>query len=155
VFLWATGRQHLELANVSPGLPRDRIATLLLAVGLGDAEDRPVGTYSQGMRQRLGIARALLADPEVLVLDEPSNGLDPHGIHWLRDLVRERAAAGRTVVVSSHLLAEMQLFADTVVMLAGGAVLSTIALADLPPGSGSLEAYYFATLASGESAPSP
>jgi len=104
---------------------------MLETVGLAHAADRHVGAYSLGMRQRLGIAAALLGDPPVLVLDEPGNGLDPQGIRWLRDLLRERATAGGTVFVSSHLLAEVEHLADEVVVLSHGQLVATGALATL------------------------
>jgi ABC-2 type transport system ATP-binding protein len=100
--------------------------------------DRRVGGYSLGMRQRLGLAAALLGDPPVLVLDEPGNGLDPQGIRWLRDLLRERAAAGGTVFVSSHLLAEVEHLADEVVVLSHGQLVATGALATLQQGGTSV-----------------
>ena len=100
-------------------------------VDLTHAAHRHVGGYSLGMRQRLGIAAALLGDPPVLILDEPGNGLDPQGIRWLRDLLRERAAAGGTVFVSSHLLAEVEHLADEVVVINHGRLVATGALADL------------------------
>ena len=93
---------------------------MLELVDLTEAAHRRAGGYSLGMRQRLGLATALLGDPEVLVLDEPANGLDPDGIRWLRDLLRELAGRGRTILVSSHLLAEMELIADEVVIIHHG-----------------------------------
>ena len=104
---------------------------MLDAVALSHAADRHVGGYSLGMRQRLGLAAALLGDPPVLVLDEPGNGLDPQGIRWLRDLLRERAAAGGTVFVSSHLLAEVEHLADEIVVLNHGQLVTTGTLAAL------------------------
>ena len=103
-------------------------------VGLAHAADRHVGAYSLGMRQRLGLAAALLGDPPVLVLDEPGNGLDPQGIRWLRDLLRARAAAGGTVFVSSHLLAEVEHLADEVVVINHGRLVATGALSDAAAG---------------------
>ena len=100
-------------------------------VELSHAADRHVGGYSLGMRQRLGLAAALLGDPPVLVLDEPGNGLDPQGIRWLRDLLRARAAAGGTIFVSSHLLAEVEHLADEVVVINRGRLVATGALATL------------------------
>ncbi len=100
-------------------------------VQLSHAADRHVGGYSLGMRQRLGLAAALLGDPPVLILDEPGNGLDPQGIRWLRDLLRARAAAGGTVFVSSHLLAEVEHLADEVVVINHGRLVATGALATL------------------------
>jgi ABC-2 type transport system ATP-binding protein len=100
--------------------PPDRADTLLEAVGLGGDADRRVKGYSMGMRQRLAIAAALLGDPQVLILDEPTNGLDPPGIAWIRTLLREQAALGRAVLVSSHLLAEVAQSVDDVVVIAKG-----------------------------------
>ena len=99
--------------------------------GIAHAADRHVGAYSLGMRQRLGIAAALLGDPPVLVLDEPGNGLDPQGIRWLRDLLRARAAAGGTVFVSSHLLSEVEHLADEVVVISHGRLVAQGALSTL------------------------
>jgi ABC-2 type transport system ATP-binding protein len=126
-----TGRNHLRILADGAGIDPARIAELLEAVGLSLAADRPVGGYSLGMRQRLGLAAALLGDPPVLVLDEPGNGLDPQGIRWLRDLLRERAAAGGTVFVSSHLLAEVEHLADEIVVLNRGRLVTTGTLAAL------------------------
>ncbi len=126
-----SGRNHLRILADAAGIGSSRVDTLLDAVGLAHAADRRVGGYSLGMRQRLGIAAALLGDPPVLVLDEPGNGLDPQGIRWLRDLLRERAAAGSTVLVSSHLLTEVEHLADQVVVVNHGRLVTTGALADL------------------------
>jgi ABC-2 type transport system ATP-binding protein len=104
---------------------------MLDLVGLADAADRHAGAYSLGMRQRLGLAAALLGDPTVLILDEPGNGLDPQGLRDLRDLLRARAAAGGTVFVSSHLLAEVEHLADEVVVLNRGRLVTTGVLSDL------------------------
>ena len=114
-----------------PASTTARIDQMLADVELTHAADRHVGGYSLGMRQRLGLAAALLGDPPVLVLDEPGNGLDPQGIRWLRDLLRERAAAGGTVFVSSHLLAEVEHLADEVVVLSHGQLVATGALSAL------------------------
>jgi len=126
-----SGRNHLRIladgADIDPG----RINEMLDAVGLSHAADRHVGGYSLGMRQRLGLAAALLGDPPVLVLDEPGNGLDPQGIRWLRDLLRERAAAGGTVFVSSHLLDEVEHLADEIVVLNRGHLVTTGTLGTL------------------------
>ena len=105
-----------RVAEISDG----RVDHVLALVGLTDAAHRRVGGYSMGMRQRLGLAAALLGDPGVVVLDEPANGLDPHGVHWLRGLIRDLAAEGRTVFVSSHLLAELAQTIDDVVIIADG-----------------------------------
>jgi ABC-2 type transport system ATP-binding protein len=126
-----SGRNHLRVLTDGAGIDPDRIEELLGVVGLAHAADRHVGAYSLGMRQRLGIAAALLGDPPVLVLDEPGNGLDPQGIRWLRDLLRERAAAGGTIFVSSHLLAEVEHLADEVVVLSHGRLVATGALSAL------------------------
>jgi ABC-2 type transport system ATP-binding protein len=126
-----TGRNHLRILAYGAGIAPARVDAMLGAVGLGHAADRHVGGYSLGMRQRLGIAAALLGDPPVLVLDEPGNGLDPQGIRWLRDLLRERAAAGSTVFVSSHLLTEVEHLADDVVVLNRGRLITAGALATL------------------------
>lgn len=115
-----SGGDHLRIAAHAAGLPAGRVDQVLDEVGLAVDAGRRVGGYSLGMRQRLGLAAALLGDPQVLVLDEPANGLDPAGMAWLRDLLRARAAAGRTVLVSSHVLSEMAQTADHVVILAGG-----------------------------------
>ncbi len=112
-----------------PASTRARIDEMLESVGLTHAADRHVVAYSLGMRQRLGLAEALLGDPPVLVLDEPGNGLDPQGIRWLRDHMRERAAGGGTVFVSSHLLAEVEHLADEIVVLSRGQLVTTGTLA--------------------------
>jgi len=126
-----TGRNHLRILADGAGIESRRITEMLGAVGLTHAADRHVGGYSLGMRQRLGLAAALLGDPPVLVLDEPGNGLDPQGIRWLRDLLRERAAAGGTVFVSSHLLAEVEHLADEIVVLSHGQLVATGTLSEL------------------------
>ena len=115
-----TGRNHLRVLAVTGDHPFERVDSVLEDVGLTQAADRRVGGYSMGMRQRLGIAAALLGDPEVLILDEPTNGLDPPGIAWMRGLVREQAARGRAVLVSSHLLAEVAQSVDHVVVISHG-----------------------------------
>ena len=115
-----SGRNHLRILATAAGLPRSRVEEVLSLVELSAAAKRRAGGYSLGMRQRLGLAAALLGDPEVLVLDEPANGLDPQGIRWLRDLLRSLAAEGRTILVSSHVLAEVAQTVDDVVIIAGG-----------------------------------
>jgi ABC-2 type transport system ATP-binding protein len=115
-----TGLNHLRVICRAAGLPQQRADEALALVGLTPAARRKFKGYSLGMRQRLGIAAAMLGDPGVLILDEPANGLDPEGIRWMRDLLKTLAAEGRTVLVSSHLLSEMQLLADDVVILAAG-----------------------------------
>ena len=126
-----TGRNHLRVSAAVGGLRTDRIDFLLEMVGLADAADRRAGGYSQGMRQRLGIATALLADPEVIVLDEPINGLDPRGIRWLRTLLRALADDGRTVLLSSHQLAEVAQTVDRVVVIDRGAIAAESTLQEL------------------------
>ena len=115
-----TGRNHLRVLAVTGMHPPERVDVVLQSVGLTAAADRPVKGYSMGMRQRLAIAAALLGDPEVLILDEPTNGLDPPGIAWMRGMLREQAARGRAVLVSSHLLAEVAQSVDDVVVIAKG-----------------------------------
>ena len=129
-----TGLGHLEVYAAQAGVGRDRCRELIEFVGLGGAADRRVGGYSTGMRQRLGLATALLGDPPAVVLDEPANGLDPEGIVWLRRLLRSFADEGRTVLVSSHVLSEVQHTVDDVVIIAHGRLVhasSLAALADL------------------------
>ena len=115
-----SGRNHLRVLAAAAGVPRSRVEEVLALVELSAAAKRRVKGYSLGMRQRLGLASALLGDPEVLVLDEPANGLDPAGIRWLRDLLRSLAAEGRTILVSSHVLAEVAQTADRVVIIHRG-----------------------------------
>jgi len=115
-----TGRNHLRVICAAAGLPDRRADEVLEIVGLAPAAKRKFKGYSLGMRQRLGIAAALLGDPRVLILDEPANGLDPEGIRWMRDLLKGLAAQGRTILVSSHLLSEMELLADDLVIIAAG-----------------------------------
>ncbi|RDD90759.1 ABC transporter ATP-binding protein [Streptomyces parvulus] len=122
-----TARDHLRVLAVSNRLPARRVDEVLAQTGIAPVARRRVRTYSLGMRQRLGIAAALLGDPEVVMLDEPSNGLDPEGIIWIRELLRRLAAEGRTVLVSSHLMNETASFADHLVVLGRGRL-----LADLP-----------------------
>ena len=121
-----TGRATLRIAARMAGLPNSRVEDVLTRVGLaGAAADRRVGNYSLGMRQRLGIGQALLGDPRVLILDEPANGLDPEGIAWMRTLLRDFADRGGTVLLSSHLLAEVQATVDQLVVIAGGEVVAS------------------------------
>jgi ABC-2 type transport system ATP-binding protein len=120
-----TGREILTLAQQFMGLPRSRVEEMLDVVSLTPTEaSRRVGEYSLGMRQRLGIATALIGDPEVLILDEPANGLDPAGIRWMRDLLRGYADRGGTVLLSSHLLHEIEVIADDIVMIGLGRIVS-------------------------------
>jgi ABC-2 type transport system ATP-binding protein len=115
-----TGRDHLRIICRATGVALGRADEVLEVVGLAAAGNRKFGGYSLGMRQRLGIAAALIGDPQVLILDEPTNGLDPEGIRWMRDLLKAMAAGGRTVLVSSHLLSEMELLADDLIIVAAG-----------------------------------
>jgi ABC-2 type transport system ATP-binding protein len=115
-----SGINHLRVICAAAGLPKQRADEVLAIVGLTPAAKRKFKGYSLGMRQRLGIAAAMLGDPRVLILDEPANGLDPEGIRWMRGLLQSLAEEGRTVLVSSHLLSEMQLLADDVVIIAAG-----------------------------------
>ena len=126
-----SGRDHLRILACAAGVPDARVAESLATAGLTDAADRRAGTYSLGMRQRLGLAAALLCDPPVLVLDEPGNGLDPQGVRELRDLLRERAASGGTVFVSSHLLGEVEHLVDDVVVIDKGQLITSGPLAEL------------------------
>ncbi|SCG36691.1 ABC-2 type transport system ATP-binding protein [Micromonospora echinaurantiaca] len=115
-----TGINHLRVICAAAGLPKQRADEALALVGLTPAAKRKFKGYSLGMKQRLGIAAAMLGDPRVLILDEPANGLDPEGIRWMRGFLKGLAQQGRTVLVSSHLLSEMQLLADDVVIIAAG-----------------------------------
>lgn len=119
-----TARDHLLWLAQSNRIARGRVAEVLEMVGLTDAARRRTGAFSLGMGQRLGLAAALLGDPPVLVLDEPVNGLDTEGIRWLRDLLRSMASEGRTVLISSHLMTEMALVADHLVVISGGRLLA-------------------------------
>lgn len=122
---------HLKVYAQAAGLPLTHVDSALAMVGLSDVAGRKVGGFSLGMRQRLGLAYALLGDPGVLVLDEPANGLDPEGIKWLRGLLRELARQGRTVLVSSHLLAEVQQTVDALLIIAHGRLVFQGELDDL------------------------
>jgi ABC-2 type transport system ATP-binding protein len=130
-----SGRDHLLVQAIAGGVPRARVDAVLERVGLADAARRRVGGYSLGMRQRLGLAGALLGDPGALVLDEPVNGLDPEGIRWMRGLLGELAAEGRTVLVSSHLLSEVQQTVSEVIVIARGRLVHEGALEALGGGA--------------------
>ena len=130
-----TARNHLRVMCTVAGLAPTRADEVLEMVGLRDVARRKVRGYSMGMRQRLGLAQALLGDPAVLVLDEPANGLDPDGIRWLRDLLRTLAGQGRTVLVSSHQLNEVQEVADRVVILNHGQLVRSGSIAELCAGT--------------------
>jgi len=137
-----SGRNHLRALALAAGVPYDRVEELLVLVELQAAADRPVRNYSLGMRQRLGLASALLGDPELLLLDEPANGLDPAGVHWLRGFLRQFAESGRTVLVSSHVLAEVAQTVDAVVIINRGRLAATLGLDELDDGARSLEDLY-------------
>ena len=137
-----SGRNHLRALALAGEIGFDRVEDLLALVELADAADRPVRTYSLGMRQRLGLATALLGEPELLLLDEPANGLDPAGIHWLRGFLRAFAGAGGTVLVSSHVLAEIAQTVDSVLILGGGRLLAEHRVVDEPDAANALEALY-------------
>ncbi|MGI5424378.1 ABC transporter ATP-binding protein [Streptomyces sp. CA-179760] len=125
-----TARDHLRVLAASNRIPDRRVDEVLEETGLASVARRRVRTYSLGMRQRLGIAAALLGDPEVVMLDEPSNGLDPEGIVWIRQLLRRLAGEGRTVLVSSHLMNETASFADHLVVLGRGRLLADTPMRD-------------------------
>jgi ABC-2 type transport system ATP-binding protein len=128
------GRRAIEELRVSAtaaGLPLERCDEVIELVGLGDAARKRVGQYSLGMRQRLGIAQALLGDPKVLLLDEPANGLDPEGIQWVRQLLRHLADQGRAVLVSSHLLGEVSRLVDDVIVIRRGRIVTQAPVAEL------------------------
>jgi ABC-2 type transport system ATP-binding protein len=137
-----SARNHLRALALAAGIGFDRVEQLLALVELSGAADRPVRTYSLGMRQRLGLAGALLGDPELLLLDEPSNGLDPAGMHWLRGFLRGFADGGGTVLVSSHVLAEVAQTVDSVLILSDGRLLSERRIGDLSDAASALESLY-------------
>jgi ABC-2 type transport system ATP-binding protein len=126
-----SGRNHLRVLAVAGGIPRTRVDEVLALVDMREAGRRRVKGYSLGMRQRLGLAAALLGDPEVLVLDEPANGLDPQGIRWLRDFLRGLAGEGRTILISSHVLSEVAQTVDEVVIIHCGRLVRQAAMADV------------------------
>ncbi|WP_436536482.1 ATP-binding cassette domain-containing protein [Actinoplanes sp. HUAS TT8] len=135
---------HLTWIAQSNRIPRTRVAEVLDIVGLTGVRRRRVRTYSLGMTQRLGLAVALLGDPEFLILDEPLNGLDPDGIRWMRGLLRDYAASGRTVLLSSHAIAETAEVADDIVVIADGRIAADGPLPEITAGHDSLEAAFFA-----------
>jgi ABC-2 type transport system ATP-binding protein len=137
-----SGRNHLRALAVAAGIGFDRVEEVLALVELIVAADRRVRTYSLGMRQRLGLAAALLGDPELLVLDEPANGLDPAGVHWLRGFLRQFADAGRTVLISSHVLAEVAQTVDSVLILTRGRLVAERRIDELRDPARALEALY-------------
>jgi ABC-2 type transport system ATP-binding protein len=134
-----SARAHLAALAASNHLPRSRVEQVLGVVGLAGAAGRRAGQFSLGMAQRLGIAAALLGDPAVLLLDEPTGGLDPEGIRWMRDLLRSLAARGRVVLLSSHLIGEVARTAERLVVIGRGRLLAQTSVAELTARSGSLE----------------
>jgi ABC-2 type transport system ATP-binding protein len=137
-----SGRDHLRTLALAAEIPRARVEEVLELVELEAAADRRVKTYSLGMRQRLGLAGALLGDPELLILDEPANGLDPAGVHWLRGFLRRFAEQGRTVLVASHVLAEVAQTVDQVMIIDRGRLLTSGPLTDLTERGRTLEDVY-------------
>jgi ABC-2 type transport system ATP-binding protein len=144
-----TGRNHLRALAIACGIEVSRVTELLEIVELDRAAERPVGSYSLGMRQRLGLAAALLGEPDLLVLDEPANGLDAAGVHWLRGFLRQFAATGGTVLVSSHLLAEVAQSVNHVLIINQGRLVATVSMDQLSD-SGSLEKLYLELTGSDE-----
>jgi ABC-2 type transport system ATP-binding protein len=144
-----SGRDHLRIIALAAEahITRTRVEEVLELVSLAPAANRRVGTYSLGMRQRLGLAGALLGAPELLILDEPANGLDPTGIHWLRTFIRRFAAEGGTVLISSHVLAEIAQTVDQVVIISAGRLLATARLDDLAARGEALEDTYLELMA--------
>lgn len=145
----STGRAHLRWVAAGSDIPQRRVEEVLELVDLAGAAGRRVRTYSLGMAQRLGLAAALLGDPQILILDEPVNGLDPAGIRWIRDLMRERARAGGTVLVSSHVLSELAEVADDITVISHGRVCASGTLAEVAQGHSDLEAAFFALTSPG------
>src|SRR5262245_46543300 len=137
-----SGRDHLRMLAYAAEIPSGRVEEVLALVELEAATDRRVKTYSLGMRQRLGLAAAVLGDPELLVLDEPANGLDPAGVHWLRTFLRGFAEGGGTVIVASHLLAEVAQAVDQVVIIDRGRLTTISTLEELTEGGRTLEDSY-------------
>jgi ABC-2 type transport system ATP-binding protein len=137
-----SGRNHLRTLALAAGIPPERVEEVLELVELDRAAHRPVRTYSLGMRQRLGLAAALLGDPDLLLLDEPANGLDPAGIHWLRGFLHNLAAQGRTVLISSHVLAEVAQTVQRALVISRGRLAGQITLDDLDHRARLLEAAY-------------
>jgi ABC-2 type transport system ATP-binding protein len=139
-----TGRNHLRVLALSSGIDGHRITEVLEFVDLSAAADRKVGGYSLGMRQRLGLAAALLGDPKLLILDEPINGLDPTGVHWLRAFLRRFADQGGAAFVSSHVLAEVEQSVDRVLIINRGNLLADQRMTEIARNGGSLEQTYLA-----------
>jgi ABC-2 type transport system ATP-binding protein len=137
-----SGRNHLRALGLATGIGDDRVDELLALVELEHAATRPVHSYSLGMRQRLGLATALLGDPELLLLDEPANGLDAAGVHWLRGFLRAFAAQGKTVLISSHILAEVAQTVDEVLIIGQGRLVADVRMDELSGIGRSLEDLY-------------
>ena len=144
-----SGRDHLGMLALAAGIGRDRVEEVLELVELERVASRRVKTYSLGMRQRLGLAAALLGDPELLILDEPANGLDPAGVRWLRSFLRGFAEQGRTVLVSSHILAEVAQTVDEIVIIDHGRLRASGTLDELTEGGRTLEDVYLELTAGG------
>jgi ABC-2 type transport system ATP-binding protein len=138
-----TARSHLTALAASNDIPRRRVNDVLEITGMEKAADRRAGKFSLGMAQRLGIAAALLGDPAVLLLDEPVNGLDPEGIRWIRNLLKNLAAHGRTVLISSHLISEVAQTADQLIVIGQGRLLAQTTVAELSARTHSLEEAFF------------
>jgi ABC-2 type transport system ATP-binding protein len=139
-----TARSHLAALAASNAIPQRRVDEVLELVGLTSVARKRAGKFSLGMAQRLGIAAALLGNPQVLLLDEPVNGLDPAGIRWIRDLLTSLAAQGRVVFVSSHLISEMALMAERLIVIGQGRLLADTSVAEMSAGAPSLEAAFLA-----------
>jgi ABC-2 type transport system ATP-binding protein len=146
-----SGRDHLKMLALAAEISSSRVDEVLELVELHDNADRRVSTYSLGMRQRLGLAGALLGDPELLILDEPANGLDPVGVHWLRGFLRTFADRGGSVLVSSHILAEVAQAVDQIVIIDRGRLLASARLDELTAGGQTLEDAYLALTGGGTS----
>ncbi len=140
-----SGRNHLRIISAAAGAPDRRVDEVLAMTGLTPAAKRKFKGYSLGMRQRLGIAAAMIGDPRVLILDEPANGLDPEGIRWMREFLKSLADQGRTVLVSSHLLSEMELLADDLVIIAAGKLIRQGTVEDVVKSSQSAVIVYART----------
>jgi len=137
-----SGRAHLRALALAAEIPSSRVEEVLELVQLDSVADRRVKTYSLGMRQRLGLAAALLGDPQLLILDEPANGLDPAGVHWLRTFLQQLANQGRTVLIASHVLAEVAQTVDHVLIIDRGRLLASGRLGELTAGDRTLEQAY-------------